>query len=148
MFDIFIKAPTIVALWQGGMVDHEISKHLTLTQYSLTLADKNRAELTMTEHETWTGVGTYSVKGDRLKLSLQDEDGVSSEREFKFVLARATLELYDPASGKILVQLLRQRQPPVIRMKVPPKVKDDEPEPKIKAGEPEPKGSADEPDDE
>jgi hypothetical protein len=26
VFDAFIKPPTIVANWQGGMVDHEISK--------------------------------------------------------------------------------------------------------------------------
>jgi hypothetical protein len=119
VYDYFIKPPTIVATWQGGMVEHEISRKLSVTQYSLMLDDKHRAELTITEHETWTGVGTYAVKGDRLKLSLIDGEGDSSEREYKISLGRVTLELSDPGSGKLLVQLLRTRIPPNIRAKAP-----------------------------
>ncbi len=119
IYDFFIKPPTIVATWQGGMVEHEISRKLSVTQYSLTLDDKHRAELVITEHEPWIGVGTYVVKGDRIKLSLTDGEGESSEREYKIALSRVTLELYEPGSGKLLVQLLRTRTPPVIRAKAP-----------------------------
>jgi hypothetical protein len=125
IYDGFIKPPTIVATWQGGMVEHEISRKLSVTQYSLMLDDKHRAELTITEHETWTGVGTYTVKGDRLKLTLKDAEGDSSEREYKIALARVTLELYEMDSGKLLVQLLRTRIPPAVRAKAPPRVNAD-----------------------
>jgi hypothetical protein len=122
IYDFFIKPPTIVATWQGGMVEHEISRKLSVTQYSLTLDDKHRAELVVTEHETWVGVGTYVVKGDRIKLTLKDGEGESSEREYKIALSRVTLELFEPDSGKLLVQLLRTRTPPVIRAKAPARV--------------------------
>ena len=120
IYDGFIKPPVLFANWQGGMVDHEISKHLTITQYVLILNDKNRAELTIVEHNPWIGVGTYTLKGDRLKLTLTDGLDETTEREYKIALARSTLELYDPANGKLLVQLLRQRTPPVVRAKAPP----------------------------
>ncbi len=125
IYDFFIKPPTIVATWQGGMVEHEISRKLSVTQYSLTLDDKHRAELVVTEHETWVGVGTYAVKGDRIKLALKDGEGESSEREYKIALSRVSLELYEPDSGKLLVQLLRQRTPPVVRAKAPARVSAD-----------------------
>ncbi len=126
IYDGFIKPPSLFANWQGGMVDHEISKHLTITQYVLILNDKNRAELTIVEHNAWIGVGTYTLKGDRLKLALKDGLDETTEREYKIALARSTLELYDPASGKLLVQLLRQRTPPVVRAKAPPITNADE----------------------
>ncbi len=45
VYDIFIKPPTIVGVWRGGMVEHEISRSLTLAQYDLVLDDKSRASL-------------------------------------------------------------------------------------------------------
>lgn len=120
IYDAFIKPPTIVGTWRGGMVEHEISRYLKRAQYDLILDDKHRADFTLDELGTWIGVGTYAVKGDRLKLTLKDGEGVSSEREYKIALGRVTLELYDPDSGKLLVQLLRMREPPVVRAKAPP----------------------------
>ena len=87
IYDGFIKPPSLFANWQGGMVDHEISKHLTVTQYVLILNDKNRAELTIVEHNAWIGVGTYTLKGDRLKLTLKDGLDETSEKEYKIVPA-------------------------------------------------------------
>ncbi len=71
----------------------------------------------MTLQEKFTSVGTYSLKGNRLTLSLKekDEDGeksLPSEREYKVSLGRAALDLYDPKSGKRVVQLIRFREPP------------------------------------
>jgi hypothetical protein len=122
VYDVFIKPPTIVGVWRGGMIEHEISRSLTLAQYDLVLDDKRRASLALQgpgEESATTTVGTYDVKGNRLKLALKDEDGTQSDREFKIVLGRATLELWDPESGKLLVQLLRFRETPVVRPLTP-----------------------------
>jgi len=67
-----------------------------------------------------TSVGTYTVKGDRLKLKLKDKDedgkeeeeGEPYEREFKISLGRTSLDLYEPSSGKHLVQLIRYSEKP------------------------------------
>ncbi len=72
-------------------------------------------------------VGTYAAKGNRLKLALKDEDGTPSDREFKIVLGRVTLELWDPKTGKLLVQLLRFRETPVVRPLAPRRSKQAEP---------------------
>jgi hypothetical protein len=130
VYDIFIKPPTIVGVWRGGMVEHEISRSLTLAQYDLVLDDKSRASLALQgpgEESAATMVGTYAVKGNRLKLALKDEDGTPSDREFKIVLGRVTLELWDPESGKLLVQLLRFRETPVVRPLAPRRSKPAEP---------------------
>jgi hypothetical protein len=47
VYDFFIKPPSIVGVWRGGMIEHEISRSLTLTQYDLVLDDKRRAALTV-----------------------------------------------------------------------------------------------------
>ena len=44
-YDSFIKPPTIVGVWRGSMVEHEISKSLTHTKYDLVLDEKKRAAL-------------------------------------------------------------------------------------------------------
>jgi hypothetical protein len=121
VYDFFIKPPTIVGVWRGGMVEHEISRSLTLTQYDLVLDDKKRAALALSgaRDEPTNLVGTYVVKGDRLKLAVKDEDGNPSDREYKIVLGRVTLELYNPESGKLLVQLLRFRETPVVHAQAP-----------------------------
>jgi hypothetical protein len=138
VYDMFIKPPTIVGVWQGGMVEHEISRSLTLTQYGLILDDKRRASFTLQRvgmEEPATMVGTYAVKGDRLKLSVSDEDGDQSEFEYKISLGRVTLELYDLESGKLLVQLIRFREPPVVKPLAPRKKKQPEaPPPPVDAG--------------
>jgi len=112
VYDAFLKPPTIVGTWRGGMVEHEISRSLTLTQYDLILDEQKRVSFTLQEKSTW--IGTYAVQGDRLKLYLKDDDGDSSEREFKIALRRVTLELFDPETGKLLVQLIRFREKPVV----------------------------------
>jgi hypothetical protein len=129
VYDYFIKPPTIVGVWRGGMVEHEISRSLTLTQYDLVLDDKRQAALALqgSREESTTLVGTYVVKGNLLKLVVKDEDGIPSDREYKIVLGRVTLELYDPESGKLLVQLLRSRDKPVVRAQSPRRSKRAEP---------------------
>ncbi len=130
VYDFFIKPPTIVGVWRGGMIEHEISRSLTRTDYDLVLDDKRRASLALQaagERSPTALVGTYVVKGDRLQLALKDEDGNPSDREFKIVLARVTLELYDLESGKLLVQLLRFRETPVVRAQAPRRSKPVEP---------------------
>jgi len=129
VYDFFIKPPTIVGVWRGGMVEHEISRSLTLTQYELVLDDKRRAALGLkgARDESTNLVGTYIVKGNRLKLAVKDEDGYPSDREYKIVLGRVTLELFDPESGKLLVQLLRSRETPVVPAQTPRRSKRAEP---------------------
>jgi hypothetical protein len=59
------------------------------------------------------------VIDDRLKLAGADDDGYPSDREYKIALGHSTLELFDPKSGKQLVQLLRFRETPVVRVRSP-----------------------------
>jgi hypothetical protein len=125
LYDAFLKPPTIVGTWAGSMIDYEIGKPIIHTQYRLVLDEKKRASLTL--QEKFTSVGTYAVQGDRLKLTLKeqkdekdkdDEDVVeipAGEREYKISLGRATLDLYDPASGKKLVQLIRFLEEPQVK---------------------------------
>jgi hypothetical protein len=89
----------------------------------------------MTLQEKITSTGTYSVKGDRLKLEFKGdksekgddgEEGQSSTQEYKISLGRATLDLMDPETGKLQVQLIRFRETPVVgaEKKAPPVPKD------------------------
>lgn len=123
VYDAFLAPSTIVGTWAGSMIDFEIGRPIIHNQYRLVLDDKKRASLTL--QEKFTSVGTYTVKGDRLVLSLKeekdakekDEEGAPDEpfeRQYKFALGRATLDLFEPASGKKTVQLLRFREPPVV----------------------------------
>lgn len=104
-YDAFLKPPSIIGKWGGAMVEHEISRSLTHTAYNLDLDDKKNASMTI-DHQ-FTTTGTYSLKGNRLKLTLKDDEGESSDREFKVKLGGVTLDLIDPESGKLIVQLLR-----------------------------------------
>ena len=109
-YDTFLKPPSIIGSWGGSMVEHEISRSLTHTAYNLVLDEKKNASLTIDHQVTTTG--SYTLKGNRLKLALKDDDGYSSDREFKIKLGGSTLDLIDPDSGKLIVQLLRLRAAP------------------------------------
>jgi hypothetical protein len=111
VYDFFFKPPSIVGTWRGGNTEYEIGGPIIQTDYELILDDKKRASMTVQKDQS---IGTYSVKGDRLKLSFKDDEGEGFEREFKVVLGRATLELKEPQTGKLLVQLIRFREPPVV----------------------------------
>ncbi|APW62729.1 hypothetical protein [Paludisphaera borealis] len=104
-YDVFLKPASIIGKWGGSMVEHEISRSLTHTGYDLVLDAKKNASMTINGESTTTG--TYSVKGNRLKLILKDEDGETNDREFKIKLGASTLDLMDPQSGKLIVQLIR-----------------------------------------
>lgn len=131
-YDAFLKPSSIVGTWAGSMIDFEIGKPIIHTQYQLVLDEKQNASMTL--QEKFTSVGTYAVKGNRLKLNLKEQksaeekaeekteekaeekagDGAKSDetetdvREYKVKLGRSTLDLFDPNSGKQLVQLIRQ----------------------------------------
>lgn len=109
-YDLLLKPASIFGVWKGSMVEHEIGRSLTHTSYSLTLDEKRRA--TMAVDDSGPLSGTYVVKGDRLLLSLKDEDGEAVDREFRFKVDSATLGLIDPGSGKLLVDLVRQFNQP------------------------------------
>jgi hypothetical protein len=111
VYDIFLKPPTIVGTWKGSRTEHEISVSLTHTEYSLILDEQKNASMTI---QNFTATGTYAVKGDRLVLNLKDEDGQTSERQYKIALGHTTLDLFDPTSGKKVVQLIRFREKPSI----------------------------------
>jgi hypothetical protein len=111
-YDAFLKPPTIVGTWSGSLLEHEVSRKLSHTRYDLILDEQKRASLTL--QQKYTTTGTYSVKGNVLKLSLKDEDGMPDEREYKFVLGRRTLDLNDPRTGELAVQLLRFEDKPAV----------------------------------
>lgn len=117
VWDQFIRPPSIVGTWRGSLTGYEVGSLITHNSYDLILDDQRRASMTQDES---TSVGTYTVKGDRLKLTLrgQNDEGELEdepvETEFKISLGSATLDLMDPESGKLVVQLIRFREPPVI----------------------------------
>mgnify|MGYP001147953914 CR=1 FL=1 len=109
-YDMFLKPASIVGIWKGSMVEHEIGHSLTHTAYSLTLDAAKTASMTINEQNL--GAGGYHVKGDRLTLKFKDEDGREFERRYKFKLGRAVLSLIDPDSNTLLVDLVRQFHEP------------------------------------
>lgn len=117
-YDTFLKPPTIVGTWAGSMIEYEIGRPIIHTAYRLVLDEQHKAALTLQEKHT--SVGTYTLKGNRLSLVLKDEESEDgeedgpSEREYKVSLGRTTLDLYDPTSGKRVVQLIRFREKPVV----------------------------------
>jgi hypothetical protein len=115
VYDHFLKPPTIVGTWRGSMLEYEIGGPMSYTKYDLLLDEKKRASLTL--QEKITSVGTYALRGNRLTLSLKNEDDLSSDVEYKIALGRVTLDLMDPETGKLLVELIRFREPPVIGKK-------------------------------
>ena len=112
IYDGFLKPPTIVGTWRGSMIEFETGKPIIHTRYDLILDEQKRAEMTL--QEKFTSVGTYSLKGKFLTLSLKAEEGVATETQYKIVLGRSTLDLLDPETGKLTVQLLRFREPPKV----------------------------------
>jgi hypothetical protein len=110
IYDGFLKPPTIVGTWRGSMIEFETGHPIIHTRYDLNLDEHKRAEMTLQEKHT--SVGTYSLKGNRLKLSFKDDEGASSETQYKIALGRSTLDLLDPETGKLTVQLIRFRDTP------------------------------------
>ena len=117
VYDSFLKPPSILGAWGGSMVEHEISQSLTHTSYRLVLDENKRASMAISDGDPLTG--TYSVKGNRLSLALKDEEGLETNREYVFKLGRGTLDLIDPESGKLLVQMIHIRNTPTIAIAAP-----------------------------
>jgi len=117
-YDIFLKPASIVGTWAGSKLDFETGKPMIMSQYGLVLDEHRRA--TMTLQEKFTSVGTYTLRGNRLVLTLhgekdeEGEEGPTSEQQYRVSVGRVTLDLFDPASGKKVVQLIRQREPPAL----------------------------------
>ncbi|HEY2158870.1 MAG TPA: hypothetical protein VGH33_24785 [Isosphaeraceae bacterium] len=112
VYEAFLKPASIVGHWEGSRLDFEIGRPMVHTQYRLILDDQGRAAMTL--QEKFTSKGTYSFQGDRLKLALKDEGGDPGEEQYKVALGGATLDLFDPQSGKKVVQLVRFRQEPSV----------------------------------
>ncbi len=118
VYDGFIKPPSIVGTWRGSMTEHETGRMIFHTSYDLILDEKHRAEMTIQEKDK--SVGTYALKGKLLNLTFKDEDGASFERKYKIVLGRSTLDLLDPETGNLVVQLIRFREKPTVGGKPEP----------------------------
>jgi len=112
VWDSFLKPASIVGVWQGSRLEFETGGPMSYGKYRLVLDEKKRAVMTI--QEDMAEAGTYSVKGNRLKLTFKDKDGEKSVQEYKISLGSATLDLFDPQSGKKVVQLVRLRDQPVI----------------------------------
>ena len=112
VYDGFIKPASIVGRWVGSRVEFETGGPMSFMQYTLVLDDQNRAEMTLMEDSTSTG--TYTLKGDRLKLTLKEKDGESTEIEYKASVGRATLDLFEPSGAKKVVQLIRSTEKPKV----------------------------------
>jgi hypothetical protein len=117
-YDAFLKPPTIVGSWSGSMIEHEIGKKLTHTRYDLILDADRRASMTL--QQKFTETGTYTLAGDQLELKLRGEDGDETKKKYKIVLGSVTLDLMDPQTGELAVQLLRARQGPAVAGKSAP----------------------------
>jgi hypothetical protein len=115
-YDALLKPPSIVGTWRGSNVDYEIGGMITHTECDLMLDENKRASISFGGDSS---IGTYARKGDRLTLTFKDEEGESSQQEYKIVLGRATLDLKEPETGKLIVQLIRFREPPVVGQKKP-----------------------------
>jgi hypothetical protein len=116
-YDALLKPASIIGTWQGSRLDYEAGGAMSYMQYRLVLDAQKRASMTLMGDMTSTG--TYEVKGDRLLLRLRDADdeeggGEDAPLEYKISLGRATLDLYDPASNKKVVELVRQREKPAL----------------------------------
>ncbi len=112
IYDSFIKPPSIIGTWKGSNTEYEVGGPIIRIECELTLDEKKRAAMSFQGESM--GIGTYSVKGDRLTLKLKDDEGNSSDHVYKVALGRATLDLKDPESGKLVVQLIRFREPPIV----------------------------------
>ena len=109
VYDTFLVTPSIVGHWVGSNLEYEVSKSISLTQYELTLDERNHAVMTQ---QKLASSGTYTYKGDRLKLTLKGEEGEPFNIEYKASVGRLTMALYDPTSGKKTVELMRDRNAP------------------------------------
>lgn len=104
-YETFLKPPSLVGHWRGLQMDYQVSRSLSIAAYQRVLGADGWASMSMGGGEP--DMGTYQVKGDRLKLTLKDGDGEANEREYKVALGRVSLDLIDPESGKRLGQLTR-----------------------------------------
>jgi hypothetical protein len=129
-YDAFLKPPTIIGTWKGSNTEYEIGGPIIHTEYELILDEKSRASMSF--QGEGMGTGTYSLKGDRLKVELKDEEGNPSAHEYRIVLGKATLDLKEPESGKLVVQLIRFREPPIVGQQ---KAKRPEAPPDVGAGD-------------
>jgi len=117
-YEAFLKPTTIVGHWEGSRTEHEIGKFLRNTQYRLILDAQRR--VSMSVEEGTPSQGTYAFRGDRLTLSLKGEEGEPSEVRYKVALGGSTLDLFDAASGKKVVQLIRFHDKPAVAGGTPP----------------------------
>jgi predicted DNA-binding WGR domain protein len=117
-YSAFLKPPTVVGHWEGSRTEHEIGKFLTNTQYVLILDDQKHASMSV-QGGPVSG-GTYSLKGDRLRLELKDEEGEAFEVQYKVALGGSTLDLFDLESGKKVVQLIRFHKQIAAKRSAPP----------------------------
>jgi hypothetical protein len=129
VYDIAFKPPSIVGTWRGSLLEFETGGPIIHTRYDLVLDEKKRASLTI--QEKYTETGTYTYKNKRLKLALKNDDGVSSDRDYKVALNNTTMELLNPESGKVEAELIRTREAPTVGGKAEPEL----PTPEV-AGDP------------
>jgi hypothetical protein len=120
VYDIALKPPSIVGTWRGSLLEFETGGPIIHTRYDLILDEKKRASLTI--QEKYTETGTYTFKNNRLKLALKNDDGVSSDREYKVSMNNTTLELLDPQTGKVEAELIRTREAPTVGGKAEPEL--------------------------
>jgi hypothetical protein len=113
VYDSFMKPASIIGTWAGSRLDYEVSQYLMHSSYRLVLDAQKRASL---EQDGFAMTGTYALKGNRLTLTLSDEDGESHELAYRAAVGRATMDLFDPESGDKVVQLVRQDE----RLSAPP----------------------------
>jgi hypothetical protein len=106
VWDLFFKPGTLPGQWEASRTEYEIGKSLTHDVYKLNLDAQKHAVWT---HNDSTMSGTYTTKGDHLLLSVKDEE-LSQELEFRFKLGQTTLDLFEPATGKKVVQLVKMSE--------------------------------------
>lgn len=109
----FLSPYSIVGTWQGSKLTYEIGHPIIHKFYHLILDDKHRAAMTFDKKLTF--VGTYSVKGNKLKMHLASEE-LEMNLEYRFKLARVELSLFEQGQKESMVDMIRLRD----MEKVPP----------------------------
>jgi hypothetical protein len=112
VYDVAFKPASLIGTWRGALLEYEIGRPIVRTEYELILDEKKRASMKVEEGDA--EIGTYSAKGNRLTLKFKDDEGKASEQVYKINLKTSTLDLLDPETNKLMVQLIRFREEPVI----------------------------------
>jgi hypothetical protein len=107
-YEAFLKPASLVGTWQGSRLDYEAGGPMSHVQMRLVLDAQGRFSQSFGDSDPDTGTYTRDKSGRLVLISVDPDDGSKHETAYKIDLAKVTLDLYDPDSGKKQIQLIRQ----------------------------------------